>query len=356
MMKAEFEEMIGKSVVDEEYKVIEAVYTWHPAINDTTGKDQMKTLYTQFGFGVIRGMLPVAEKMEKLDGERRELLAQLDTIKIREGQVDKAYELAEKVIEARPTEEKRVSKLCERYSRRLAQNINKDIQIGMMCPSVMISGAGNFPVKKKEKQVAAWDKNHEDYKEVEAILGKIEAIFYGKDVIKSDDENAIEKLQDKVDGLREDQERMKQANKAIRMKDKEKGDATLHDMGYTDEQIAQLREPDFCGRIGFPDYMLANNNANIRRLEGRIKSLQKTKSQGTQESENKFFKVKENVEAMRIQLFFEGKPEPEVRDILKSNGFRWAPSVGAWQRQLNNNGKYAVERVIRELEEMEAAE
>ena len=45
MMKAEFEEMIGKSVVDEEYKVIEAVYTWHPAINDTTGKDQMKTLY-----------------------------------------------------------------------------------------------------------------------------------------------------------------------------------------------------------------------------------------------------------------------------------------------------------------------
>lgn len=92
-------------------------------------------------------------------------------------QVDKAYELAEKVIEARPTEEERVSKLCERYSRRLAQNINKDIQIGMMCPSVMISGAGNFPVKKKEKQVAAWDKNHEDYKEVDAILGKIEAIF-----------------------------------------------------------------------------------------------------------------------------------------------------------------------------------
>lgn len=163
-------------------------------------------------------------------------------------------------------------------------------------------------------------------------------------------------LDGKVDGLREDQERMKQANKAIRMKDKEKGDATLHDMGYTDEQIAKLREPDFCGRIGFPDYMLANNNANIRRLKGRIKSLQKTKSQGTQESENKFFKVKENVEAMRIQLFFEGKPEPEVRDILKSNGFRWAPSVGAWQRQLNNNGKYAVERVIRELEEMEAAE
>lgn len=271
-------------------------------------------------------------------------------------QVDKAYELGEKVIQARPSEEERVTKLCERYSRRLAQNINKDIQIGMMCPSVMISGAGNFPVKKKEKQVAAWDKNHEDYKQVEGILHKIESIFYGKDVIKSSDENAIEKLQEKVDELRETQEHMKEANKAIRLKDTKKGDEFLRNMGYTDEQIENLRIPDFCGRLGFPDYMLTNNNANIRRLEGRIKSLQATKSQGTQESENKFFKVKENVEAMRIQLFFEGKPEPEVRDILKSNGFRWAPSVGAWQRQLNNNGKYAVERVIRELEEMEAAE
>lgn len=67
-------------------------------------------------------------------------------------QVDKAYELAEKVIEARPTEEERVSKLCERYSRRLAQNINKDIQIGIMCPSVMISGAGNFPVKRRKSR------------------------------------------------------------------------------------------------------------------------------------------------------------------------------------------------------------
>lgn len=57
---------------------------------------------------------------------------------------------------------------------------------------------------------------------------------------------------------------------------------------------------------------------------------------------------------MRIQLFFEGKPEPEVRDVLKHNGFRWAPSVGAWQRHLNANGKSAVRSVICELEEMEA--
>lgn len=270
--------------------------------------------------------------------------------------VDKAYELGEKVIQARPTEEERVKNLCERYSRRLAQNINKDIQIGMMCPSVMISGAGNFPVKKKEKQVAAWDKNHEDYKQVEEILHKIESIYYGKDVIKSDDENAIEKLQEKVDGLREQQEQMKAANKALRMSDAEKGYTLLRDMGYTDQQIAELRKSDYCGRIGYPAYLLSNNNANIRRLEERIKSLQATKSKGTQESENQFFKVVENTENMRLQLFFEGKPEPEVREVLKSNGFKWAPSQGAWQRQLTTNAKYALKSVIKKLEEMEAKE
>lgn len=270
--------------------------------------------------------------------------------------VDEAYELGEKVIQARPTEEERVKNLCERYSRRLAQNINKDIQIGMMCPSVMISGAGNFPVKKKEKQVAAWDKNHEDYKQVEEILHKIESIYYGKDVIKSDDENAIEKLQEKVDGLREQQEQMKAANKALRMSDAEKGDTLLWDMGYTDRQIAELRKPDYCGRIGYPAYLLSNNNANIRRLEERIKSLQATKSKGTQESENQFFKVVENTENMRLQLFFEGKPEQEVREVLKSNGFKWAPSQGAWQRQLTANAKYALKSVIKKLEDMEAKE
>ena len=30
-----------------------------------------------------------------------------------------------------------------------------------------------------------------------------------------------------------------------------------------------------------------------------------------------------------------------ARDELKANGFRWAPSVGAWQRQLNKNAYYA---------------
>ena len=268
--------------------------------------------------------------------------------------VDRAYEIAEEVVKTRPEEEERVSKLAERYSRRLAININRDSEIGTRCPSVMISGAGNFPTKKKEKQIAAWEKNHEDYLEVHKILTKIENIMYGKEIIKSNDERAIEKLQEKLDGLKELQESMKEANKAIRLKDTEKGDQQLRDMGYTDAQIIELRKPDFCGRVGFPDYQLTNNNANIRRIEGRIKALQAVKDAGTSESEYENFKVVENAELMRIQIIFNDKPEAEIRNVLKRHGFKWAPSQSAWQRQLNGNGRWALKQVVEELEKMGA--
>lgn len=52
-----------------------------------------------------------------------------------------------------------------------------------------------------------------------------------------------------------------------------------------------------------------------------------------------------NKDEMRLQLIFEGKPDGDTRDKLKSNGFRWAPSQGAWQRLLNSNSEYALRRI-----------
>lgn len=39
MQKQEFEERIERTVTDEQYKVIEEVYMWHPSIRNTSGKD-----------------------------------------------------------------------------------------------------------------------------------------------------------------------------------------------------------------------------------------------------------------------------------------------------------------------------
>lgn len=270
--------------------------------------------------------------------------------------VDQAYELADQVAEARPDEAERVYRLAERYSRKMAENLNASSRIGCMCPSVMISGAGNFPVRKKEKQNAAVDRNYKEFQEIQGILQKMESILRGKEIIKSGDDDAVEKLEKKLDDLKALQEKMKAANRAIRMKDTEKGDTKLKELGFSEVQIKELRAPDFCGRVCFPNYALQNNNANIHRVEGRLKSLKAAKASGTQETENEFFKIIRNTEAMRLQIIFEGKPEPEVREILKKNGFRWAPSSNAWQRHLNRNSEYALQAVLKEMKKLQEAQ
>lgn len=264
--------------------------------------------------------------------------------------VDRAYELADRVAKERPTQTDRVYSMAERYSRRMAEYFNKDSSIGCMCPSVLISGSGNFPTRRKEKQVQAWDKNHQFFLDTQKIVEKIESVLYGNEVIKSGDQDAIERLEEKLESLKDMQERMKAANKAIRMKDVKKADEELMNMGYSEDQIKDLREPDFCGRVGYPSYMLQNNNANIHRVEGRLNQLRAAKEKGTQEKEYKLFKVVENTEIMRLQIIFDGKPESKIRDVLKKNGFRWSPKNNCWQRQLTNNARYSLDRVKEELE------
>lgn len=170
-----------------------------------------------------------------------------------------------------PEYHEKIDYYVDLYARKLAENLNKRNEIDARVPSIMIAGASNFPVRKKEKQNAARDKNYEEFARIQGIIDKIRGIGTGG--IRSDESNAVEKLEKKLEKLQEDQERMKVANRAIRMKDVEKGDAKLEELGYYPDQIAELRKPDFCGRVGYPSYMLQNNNANIRRIKKRIEEL-----------------------------------------------------------------------------------
>lgn len=57
-----------------------------------------------------------------------------------------------------------------------------------------------------------------------------------------------------------------------------------------------------------------------------------------------------------MQIIFDGKPDADIRATLKQNGFRWAPSQGAWQRMLNQNGIYAAKQVTEAWMPVESAE
>ncbi len=71
MTKSEFEEMIGGSVMDEEYQLIEEVYMWHPAIRNTSGKEEVAELYKSFGIVIFYDMYPRAKKAKDIEDNIR---------------------------------------------------------------------------------------------------------------------------------------------------------------------------------------------------------------------------------------------------------------------------------------------
>lgn len=246
----------------------------------------------------------------------------------------------------------KIDGLLDKYARELADVINQRNEIDARVPSILIAGGSNFPVRKKEKQNAARGRNEERYAEVQGILQRIRSVGLGG--IMSDDKNALAKLRAKLEKLEKHQALMKAANAAIRMKDAEAGNAKLAELGFSADEIRQLREPDYCGRVGYPAYELQNNNANIHRVRDRIAALEKEAQRAAEKADAEpvtgdGYKLVENADIGRIQFLFDDKPDEDTRALLKSYGFRWSPSQGAWQRMLNDNGRYAAQRVIEKL-------
>lgn len=257
--------------------------------------------------------------------------------------VDEAYALCEDIPEER---KEKALYYADMYAKKLAENINKGFRIELMCPSVMISGAGNFPVRKKEKQNASRDRNFSDYERIKGYMGKIKNLSNVSTAIKSGDENAVELLQDKVNKLEALQAYMKDANAHYRKYKTMKGYAEL-----TDEQAAALDESiknDYWG-CPYPSFELTNNNAKLKSARDRLARLSRVKAQDSTEIAHKQFKVVRNTEIMRLQLFFDGKPDDATRTLLKLNGFKWAPSQSAWQRQLTNNAIDAYRTIAKQL-------
>lgn len=181
------------------------------------------------------------------------------------------------------------------------------------------------------------------------------AASVGTGGISSDDPDALVKLRGELADCEANQERMKAANKAIRTsKTPEKQIVALMALGFSETNSQSLIKGDHCRRVGFPAYMLSNNNANMTRIKKRIVELEARSSRQTVEVETEGFTYREDTEENRVMFEFDGKTEAEIRDVLKRNAFKWSPSRNAWVRQLTNAGIYAGKLVREELTRLNA--
>ena len=257
--------------------------------------------------------------------------------------VDEAVQLAERQKQrVDPMYHEKIDSLLDTYARKLAANMNKGYEIDARVPSILIAGGSNFPTRKKEKQNAARDSNYREWQDIQGLLDKIRSTGMGG--ISADDPQAVQKLEKKLKSLEKSQETMKAVNAYYRKHKTLDGCPHL-----SPEQLEKLKADMasswHLGDKPFATWALSNNSAEIRRVKDRIKSLSQQKEIGFVGWEFDGGKVEANTEANRLQIFFEDKPDETTREALKSNGFRWSPKAGAWQRQLTSNAYYAADYV-----------
>ena len=257
--------------------------------------------------------------------------------------VDKAVEIAEhQKKRVDPMYHEKIDSLVDTYARKLAENMNSSFSIEARVPSILIAGGSNFPVRKKEKQNAARDRNMEDWNEIQGLLDKIRSTGMGG--ISADDPQAIQKLEAKLEKLQAAQDTMKAVNAYYRKHKTLDGCPNLS-AERIEAMKAEMSSQWHIQDKPYPSWALSNNNAEIRRVKGRIAEL--TRKQETAYAGWEFDggTVEANREDNRLQIFFEEKPDEKTRETLKENGFRWSPKAGAWQRQLNDNAIYAADRL-----------
>ena len=264
--------------------------------------------------------------------------------------VDKAAALVEaRKAKVSPYYHDKLDALLDRYARRLAQWMNDYNRNQASYPSQFISGAGNYNMKKHEKQMSREGTLWNEYNEIKAILNKIEAV--GTGAVDLADPHAREMLAEQLQKLQAQLDRYKALNAYYRKHKSFDGFP-----GLTAEAAAKLTADfaDTCQRCPWidkpcPDYELTSLRGKIKRTQARLDELDKRTEQAQQPAESTKFsggEIVRNLEADRLQILFDEKPDEETRAALKQNGFRWSPRYSAWQRQLTPNAEAAARRAL----------
>ena len=168
--------------------------------------------------------------------------------------------------------------------------------------------------------------------------------------ISSDDPDAIAKLEAELAKERSAQALAKSINATIRKHLKDGPSAVaaaLSAIGVGSKLAAAAVQPDDFGRLGVPAYVLTNRGANIRRLEKRIAEMRaKAAAPAREPIVGEGYEISEDRDANRVQIRFAARQSDAACKMLKGCGFRWAPSVEAWQRQASNGAWHAAQRAV----------
>jgi len=252
----------------------------------------------------------------------------------------------------------------ERFAVRQVSLTRRAWAMDSRCMSWFVVGPARFPVERNRKKME-WANSayRATVEHLEAAKKAVERTAFPHGApggpIRAANPDAPELLRAEIERRRAAHAGMKAANAAIRTAKGKEAEAVVQAVvdatGWREDTARRCVVPaqSWMGQ-GFPAYALSGELAEIKRLEGRLAAIEANRARGTVSRQHNTtagaVDVVENPDAARIQILFPGKPDEATRSLLKREGFRWAPSEGAWQRHLNNAGRNAARCVIGALQ------
>jgi len=213
--------------------------------------------------------------------------------------------------------------------------------------SAMITGPAKFNNRKHEKANRSEEKHYEIFREWRSRAKK--AIVRKAQPVKTF-VSEIDRYKADLASMQRNHEKMKQGNKLVAKAIKSGEDISqtlINNYGVAPHMV------DWCMKFGFN---LTNNNANMKRVEQRIKELEQKETMRQNQPEKEYTfkggKVVMNYEADRIQIFFDVRPTQQELNDWKAKGlnsFNWSPSAMAWQRKITGNAIYATKYMLKGL-------
>ena len=262
-----------------------------------------------------------------------------------ENEVNRIYKELSK--HAKSPEQKSILKReIEEFQRDYASKENQRLSKHSSLYSTMIAGRSNFNSKQASKRSDSYDKTAREVTEWKSkAIGRISKKLQKQGI--RDEGGEIQVMRNKLDTAEKKQAAMKLINKVRKSKklsDDEKIDKIIKETGFKKATAKNAINVEFGG---FEPYMLTNNNANIKRMKDRIATMEAMDAKPTTSETVNGVEIVDSSEDDRVQLFFDGKPDDTMRDKLKGSGWRWAPSVGAWQRKRTDAAIQSAKQILK---------
>lgn len=181
------------------------------------------------------------------------------------------------------------------------------------------------------------------------------AASVGSAGISSDDPEALDLLRRKLASLEQQRDDRKRLNAAWRKAkkpapDDSEGWRKVADIyGCSDNDLRSVRTT-FARfpwqKQPFPSYSLTNLGGNIRNVRERIAQLEAQAAEPERDDiEGDGYTIREDRDINRVCVEFDARCSREVCKVLRSFGFKWNRTEGAWTRLLNGSA-WSVARML----------